>query len=151
MEKLNGVIESQQFTREIIDVVFETALKMKTNQESNLLKGKIMAAVFYEPSTRTRLSFEAAMRRLGGQSISTENARQFSSAAKGESLEDTVRVVSSYADIIVLRYDKQGGAERAQRFLGFRSSMLVMVPDNIRPRRCLISIRSEKRSGRLKV
>jgi aspartate carbamoyltransferase catalytic subunit len=75
-----------------------------------------MAAVFYEPSTRTRLSFEAAMRRLGGQSISTENARQFSSAAKGESLEDTVRVVSSYADIIVLRYDKQGGAERAQRF-----------------------------------
>lgn len=74
-----------------------------------------MAALFYEPSTRTRLSFEAAMIRLGGKVIGTESARKFSSALKGESLEDTIRVVENYADVIVLRHDKEGGAERAAR------------------------------------
>jgi aspartate carbamoyltransferase catalytic subunit len=70
--------------------------------------------LFYEASTRTRLSFESAMKRLGGRVISTENAKEFSSAVKGESLEDTIRVVSTYCDLIVLRYDKEGGAKRAK-------------------------------------
>jgi len=71
--------------------------------------------VFYEPSTRTRLSFESAMMRLGGRVISTENAREFSSAAKGETLEDTIRIVDGYADVIVLRHYESGAAERAAR------------------------------------
>jgi aspartate carbamoyltransferase catalytic subunit len=72
-----------------------------------------MAALFYEPSTRTRLSFEAAMLRLGGQTMGTDNAREFSSAAKGETLEDTIRIVSGYADVIVLRHNEEGAAKRA--------------------------------------
>ncbi|CAD6247191.1 unnamed protein product [Miscanthus lutarioriparius] len=72
-----------------------------------------MATLFYEPSTRTRLSFEAAMRRLGGEVLTTENAREFSSAAKGETLEDTIRTVEGYSDIIVLRHFESGAARRA--------------------------------------
>jgi len=89
---------------------------MESSPPSKLLDGKIMASLFYEPSTRTRLSFEAAMKRLGGEVISTENAKEFSSKAKGESLEDSIRVISGYADVIVLRYYKEGGAERAAAF-----------------------------------
>lgn len=77
------------------------------------LAGRRIATLFYEASTRTRLSFEAAAQALGATCISTENAREFSSAAKGETLADTIRVVSSYADAIVLRYDQTGGAEDA--------------------------------------
>jgi aspartate carbamoyltransferase catalytic subunit len=77
------------------------------------LAGRILATLFYEPSTRTRLSFEAAMLRLGGGVISTENAREFSSAAKGENIEDTTRIVEGYADVIAVRYHERGGAERA--------------------------------------
>lgn len=79
------------------------------------LAGRRIATLFYEPSTRTRLSFEAAAQALGATCISTENAREFSSAAKGETLADTVRVMSSYVDAIVLRYDQTGGAKEAAR------------------------------------
>jgi aspartate carbamoyltransferase catalytic subunit len=72
-----------------------------------------MAALFYEPSTRTRLSFEAAMLRLGGQTMGTDNAREFSSAAKGETLEDSIRIVGGYADVIVIRHNEEGAAKRA--------------------------------------
>jgi aspartate carbamoyltransferase catalytic subunit len=116
MKKLNGVIEGQQFDQETLEAIFSIAEEMEQMKSPDLLKGKIMASLFYEPSTRTRLSFESAMHRLGGFVISTENAQQFSSKAKGESLEDSVRVISGYCDVIVLRYHKEGGAERAQRF-----------------------------------
>ena len=72
-----------------------------------------MATLFYEPSTRTRLSFELAMLRLGGSVVGTEAAREFSSVIKGETLEDTIRMVSAYADVIVLRHDQKGAAARA--------------------------------------
>jgi aspartate carbamoyltransferase catalytic subunit len=75
----------------------------------------VIATLFYEPSTRTRLSFETAGLRLGANVISTENAREFSSASKGETLEDTIRVVGSYADAIVLRHFETGAAEVAGR------------------------------------
>lgn len=77
------------------------------------LAGLTLATLFYEPSTRTRLSFETAMHRLGGNVISTENAREFSSAIKGETVEDTVRIVGGYADAIVIRHHEQGAAHRA--------------------------------------
>ena len=79
----------------------------------NRLAGRIMATLFYEPSTRTRLSFESAMLRLGGSVVGTEAAREFSSVIKGETLEDTIRMVSAYADVIVLRHDQAGAAARA--------------------------------------
>jgi aspartate carbamoyltransferase catalytic subunit len=116
MKKLGGVIEAQQFNAETLKTIFRIAEKMERKPVQRFLKGKIMASLFYEPSTRTRLSFESAMKRLGGEVVSTENAQQFSSKAKGESLEDSIRVISAYCDVIVLRYHKEGGAERAQRF-----------------------------------
>ena len=72
-----------------------------------------MATLFYEPSTRTRFSFETAMYRLGGSVISTENAAEFSSVAKGETLEDTVRILNGYADVLVIRHYEVGSAKRA--------------------------------------
>ena len=80
-------------------------------------RGQIAASVFYEPSTRTRLSFEAAMQRLGG-SVLTAADMKMSSAAKGESLADTVRVVSGYADTIVLRHPSEGAARLASQYAG---------------------------------
>lgn len=115
--QLDDVIESQQFDREILTDIFEVAREMekieKNSTGSKLLGGYLMATLFYEPSTRTRLSFESAMKRLGGEVLTTENAREFSSAAKGETLEDTIRTVEGYSDIIVLRHFESGAARRA--------------------------------------
>lgn len=89
--QLDDVIEAQQFDRDILNAIFEVAREMekieKNSIGSQILKGYLMATLFYEPSTRTRLSFESAMKRLGGEVLTTENAREFSSAAKGETLE----------------------------------------------------------------
>lgn len=80
-----------------------------------VLAGKILATVFYEPSTRTRFSFEADMLKLGGQVITTESAANFSSAVKGETLEDSIKIIGGFADGIVLRHPEQGAAERAAK------------------------------------
>jgi aspartate carbamoyltransferase catalytic subunit len=88
-------------------------MKSQPHRYAGRLKGQLMAALFYEPSTRTRLSFEAAMLRLGGRTMGTDNAREFSSAAKGETIEDTIRIVSGYSDVIVLRHYEEGAARRA--------------------------------------
>lgn len=115
--QLDDVIESQQFDRDILNDIFEVARDMekieKNSSGSKMLRGHLMATLFYEPSTRTRLSFESAMKRLGGEVLTTENAREFSSAAKGETLEDTIRTVEGYSDIIVMRHFESGAAKRA--------------------------------------
>lgn len=115
--QLDDVIEAQQFDRDILNAIFEVAREMekieKHSPGSPILKGYLMATLFYEPSTRTRLSFESAMKRLGGEVLTTENAREFSSAAKGETLEDTIRTVEGYSDIIVMRHFESGAARRA--------------------------------------
>ena len=113
--RLRYVIESQQFSRALLEELFARADEMKAEPHRFIgrLAGQVMAALFYEPSTRTRLSFEAAMLRLGGTTMGTDNAREFSSAAKGETLEDTIRIVSGYADVIVLRHSEEGAARRA--------------------------------------
>ena len=74
-----------------------------------------MASLFYEPSTRTRLSFEAAMQKLGGSVIGTESAKIFSSAVKGESLEDSIRVISKYVNVIIIRHPEEGSANNASK------------------------------------
>ena len=109
---MNHVIESQQFDQKSIRKIFSIADSLEKKKDHSL-KGKILASLFYEPSTRTRFSFESAMLRLGGSVIATENAKEFSSAAKGETLEDSVRVISAYADVIVLRHPEAGSSQRA--------------------------------------
>lgn len=107
---MRHILEAQQFDREMLSALFAKANGWQAEQP---MRGRIMASLFYEPSTRTRLSFESAMLRLGGSVITTENAREFSSAIKGESLEDSIRVISQYADVIVLRHYEEGSAARA--------------------------------------
>jgi len=124
MADFTHVLESQQFTRAWLEDFFPLARAMKSvpsladnGVPCTDLAGKRMCTLFYEPSTRTRASFESAMWLLGGVvSFSTENAREFSSAIKGESLEDTIRILNGYhPHVIVLRYHEEGGAERAAR------------------------------------
>lgn len=110
--RLQHVVSSEQFDRAMLNALFLRAGELAGVRDGRL-SGRIMASLFYEPSTRTRLSFESAMLRLGGSVLGTEAAHTFSSAIKGETLEDTVRMVSTYADVIVLRHDQMGAAARA--------------------------------------
>ena len=118
MAKLSqkDVLRSDQFSKDEIDLIMETAKRyecgLETGDVLEDMKGKILSTLFYEPSTRTRLSFEAAMQRLGGQVVSVAEAKS-SSAAKGESLHDTIRTVDGYADVIVLRHPQIGAAAEA--------------------------------------
>jgi aspartate carbamoyltransferase catalytic subunit len=115
---IRHVLESKQFRdREVLERLFRESEKMEKLSGSGklpqLMKGKVMASLFYEPSTRTRLSFESAMTRLGGSVIGTEAASHFSSAVKGESLTDTIKIIGRYADIIVIRHPQEGSARLA--------------------------------------
>lgn len=109
---MSHLIETQQFTRETLTELFKLASSLE-GKRNDSLKGKILASLFYEPSTRTRLSFESAMLRLGGEVITMENGRESSSQSKGETLEDSIKVINSYADIIVMRHAEVGSAARA--------------------------------------
>jgi aspartate carbamoyltransferase catalytic subunit len=132
------IVAVDQFERPWIEHLFADADRMRSiTAVDGLLRGKILATLFYEPSTRTRLSFESAMLRLAGQIISTENAREFSSAIKGETIEDTVRIVAGYADGIVIRHHEQGA-----------SSTVATVPASIRHRPFWTCTRSRTSSGR---
>jgi len=114
--KLQHVVESQQFTVPLLMELFErTRLMERVAARGGTLdyQHRIMATLFYEPSTRTRFSFEAAMYRLGGRVLATEQARLFSSEVEGEHLEDTIRIIGGYTDVIVLRHNLEGGAKRA--------------------------------------
>ena len=114
--KLRHVIESQQFTLPLLTDLFQRSRGM----ERVVARGgtleyqtKILASLFYRPSTRTRFCFEAAMYRLGGKVLSTEQASAFSSEVAGEQLEDSIRIIANYSDVIVVRHSQAGGAERA--------------------------------------
>ena len=110
------IISVEQFGRADLDQLFEVAARMKRIKESNgstdILRGKILANLFYEASTRTDASFSIAMKRLGGE-VHNIVGVQFSSVSKGETLTDTVRVLSGYTDVLVLRHPQQGSAEAA--------------------------------------
>ncbi len=104
-----------QVTKADADALLKRAAEMEKVLKkggSTILKGKVLAALFYEPSTRTRLSFESAMIRLGG-SVITADGFQFSSMYKGETIEDTMMMVSGYADIIAMRHPEVGSADKA--------------------------------------
>jgi len=114
--KLRHVVESQQFTVPLLMELFDRARGMErvaARGGSLDYQNRIMATLFYAPSTRTRFSFEAAMHRLGGRVLSTEHARSFSSAVEGEQVEDSIRIIGGYSDVIVIRHVEEGGAKRA--------------------------------------
>ena len=134
MAKLSqkDVLRSDQFSKDEIDLIMETARGYERALEAGEvledMKGKILSTLFYEPSTRTRLSFEAAMQRLGGKVVSVAEAKS-SSAAKGESLHDTIRTVDGYADVIVLRHPQIGAAaEAAEATSNRRSRCSICTP-----------------------
>jgi aspartate carbamoyltransferase catalytic subunit len=111
------IISIKDFSREEIDYVLNLAQAMEPMalKGSDTLKGKILATLFFEPSTRTRLSFESAMHKLGGSAIGFAEA-EVASVKKGENLADTVRVVENYADVIALRHPLEGAARLAAEF-----------------------------------
>lgn len=108
---MNHILSTKDFTPEFIEQIFGIA--DNADKMDSPLRGKIMASLFYEPSTRTRFSFETAMLRMGGHFVSADNMRETSSVVKGESLEDTIKVLNNYVDIIVLRHYESGASSRA--------------------------------------
>ena len=114
---MKNILTTKQFTKEDIEQILGRAEMMekdlKEGKVNKLLADKVIASIFFEPSTRTRLSFETAAIRLGANVISVENAEVSSSAFKGETIEDTARMLSGYADAIVMRHHKAGAAEVA--------------------------------------
>jgi aspartate carbamoyltransferase catalytic subunit len=111
------IISVKDFSRDEIDYILKIAQAMEpiATQGSDMLRGKILATLFFEPSTRTRLSFEAAMHKLGGSTIGFAEA-EIASVKKGENLADTVRTVENYADVIAVRHPLEGAARLAAEF-----------------------------------
>lgn len=116
MLKNRHLIESNDFTLNEQEALFALADKIIHDQDNylDICRGKLLATLFYEPSTRTRFSFEAAMLRLGGQVVGFSEAKS-SSVAKGESLADTIRTIGCYADIAVMRHPKEGAPKLASK------------------------------------
>lgn len=115
---MQHVISAKQFlTRGDIDALLGLAEQLERDdvagKVTNVLHNKILACIFYEPSTRTRLSFSSAMLKLGGKVLTAESAANFSSATKGETLEDSIKIISGYCNAIVLRHPEAGSADRA--------------------------------------
>lgn len=115
---MQHILSTQQFDREFIDSLFSRTKRLQEDKLRAIPKTfpYVLATLFYEPSTRTRLSFEAAMCRLGGKCISVENGKESSSGVKGETIEDTIKTISQYADVIVMRHPEEGSAEKAAKF-----------------------------------
>jgi aspartate carbamoyltransferase catalytic subunit len=115
--KGRDIISIEDFSREEINYILNRGRAMEpfAAKSSDMLKGKILATLFFEPSTRTRLSFEAAMLKLGGSTIGFAEA-EIASVRKGENLADTIRTVENYADIIALRHPLEGAAKLAAEF-----------------------------------
>ncbi|MFQ5857279.1 MAG: aspartate carbamoyltransferase, partial [Anaerolineae bacterium] len=111
------VLSVNQFNPDSLAYIFDVAEEMREMTRRvggmDLLKGHVLACLFYEPSTRTSASFIAAMERLGGSVIPITQGVQFSSVSKGESLPDTVRTLEQYSDVIVLRHPEEGSAKVA--------------------------------------
>lgn len=114
MLKGRSLVDPKDFTTEELNEIFDLAKDIMENEKeyTHICDGKLLATLFFEPSTRTRLSFTAAMMRLGGQVLGFSEAAS-SSVSKGESLADTIRTVACYADVIAMRHPKEGAAKVA--------------------------------------
>ena len=102
------IISIPELSRDELELIVDTAARLKAEPNPELLKHKVVASCFFEPSTRTRLSFETAVQRLGGTVIGFDNGGNTSLAKKGETLADSVQVISSYVDAFVMRHPQEG-------------------------------------------
>jgi aspartate carbamoyltransferase len=135
--KINGdfkgkhIISVDQFNKPDLDMLFEAARSIRRRMRQHdrglteICAGKVMASLFFESSTRTDMSFQAAMRRLGGDVISVSNGVQFSSMYKGENLSDTIRAAGCYADVVVLRHPQVGSSYEAAYYLDKLNTRIV--------------------------
>jgi len=110
------IISIPELSREELELIVDTAARLKAEPNPELLKHKVVASCFFEPSTRTRLSFETAVERLGGSVIGFDNGGNTSLAKKGETLADSVQVIASYVDAFVMRHPQEGAARLASEF-----------------------------------
>ena len=110
------ILSIPELNREELELILSTAQTLKNTPNPNLLKNKVIASCFFEPSTRTRLSFETAIQRLGGSVIGFDNAGNTSHANKGETLADSVQIITSYADAYVMRHPRDGAARLASEY-----------------------------------
>jgi aspartate carbamoyltransferase catalytic subunit len=110
------IISIPELSREELELIVTTAGQLKKSPAPNLIKNKVIASCFFEPSTRTRLSFETAIQRIGGDVIGFDSGGNTSLAKKGETLSDSVRVISSYVDAFVMRHPQEGAARLASEF-----------------------------------
>lgn len=107
------IISISEFSKEHIELILNTARELKAHPRNDLLKDKVIGVTFFEGSTRTRLSFETAIHRLGGQVIGFPDAANTSLGKKGETLMDSIRIITSYTDALVIRHNKEGAARLA--------------------------------------
>lgn len=110
------IISIPELTREELELIVKTAGELKKEQKPDLIKNKVVASCFFEPSTRTRLSFETAIQRIGGSVIGFDNDGNTSLAKKGETLSDSVQVISNYVDAFVMRHPQEGAARLASEY-----------------------------------
>lgn len=110
------IISIPELSREELELIVATAKQLKAQPNPELIKHKVVASCFFEPSTRTRLSFETAVQRIGGSVIGFDNGGNTSLANKGETLADSIRIISSYVDAFVMRHPQEGAARLASEF-----------------------------------
>ncbi|MYM61390.1 aspartate carbamoyltransferase [Vibrio sp. OCN044] len=110
------IISIPELSRDELELIVKTAGQLKAEPNPTLIKDKVVASCFFEPSTRTRLSFETAIQRIGGSVIGFDNGGNTSLAKKGETLSDSVQVISSYVDAFVMRHPQEGAARLASEF-----------------------------------
>jgi aspartate carbamoyltransferase len=128
------IITVDQFVRADLQIIFDAAASLKKRSRQHdrglieICSGKVMATLFYEASTRTDMSFQTAMRRLGGEVVAASNGVQFSSVYKGENLADTVRAAGCYVDVIALRHPDVGSTYEAAYYLDMLSSKIGRQP-----------------------
>jgi len=139
--KLNAIISVDQFDRNILRVIFNTAdkikLSIKNNEKLDTLNGKIMTLLFYDPSTSTKCSFSAAMKKLGGSVIDIDINSLYSSIKNGESFEDTIKTLEYYSDIIILRTNIKNIFDKIKNII---HKPIINASDDIHPTQALLDI-----------
>ncbi|PNH88464.1 aspartate carbamoyltransferase [Vibrio diazotrophicus] len=110
------IISISELSRQELELIVQTAGQLKAEPKPELIKNKVVASCFFEPSTRTRLSFETAIQRIGGSVIGFDNGGNTSLANKGETLADSVQIITSYVDAFVMRHPQEGAARLASEF-----------------------------------
>jgi len=153
LKNMLHILSASQFSKKDLENILEATKEMESQCQAGkvdkVLQDKIVACMFFEPSTRTRLSFETAALKLGAGVISAENAAENSSSHKGESIEDTTKIVCNYADILVMRHYKEGASEEAAKVA---EKPVINAGDggNQHPTQALLDLYTiKKRLGRL--